>query len=606
LNSSSKERLAPGYDAVTPLHAGSHHTLAGARPADVAGWNGQPQPDQPFELDRVLQNIGETAYRWDPVKDEMLWASNAAAVLDVADVSLIGSGRAFGLRIDSEQAGAHYETVTGGPKPMPDSEVRYRTHYRFLPDGRRGSKSLWLEDTGLCQIGADCRPKLIQGTLRVLHDACEREQRLRLLENHDELTGQLNRTRLTERLAEMLSNTGRNAVQGALLLVAVNDLSLVNETYGYEIGDQVISTIGRRIAQALRGKDCVGRFASNKFGVLLYGCSGPGITLIGRRLMGIVKDRTVETSGGSVATTISVGALTLPEHAGNAQLAIGRALQALETARQNHSDRFTIYQPSERRESERRRAAGIADEIVRALNERRMVLALQPVVTAKEHKTAFHECLLRMRKLDGSVLPAGEFMSVAAQFGLAKLIDCRVLDLAMELLKEMPGLRFALNVSAAAVTNDEWLARLEAIARQDRSLTERITIEIAESTAIANLDEMVDFVGAIKQLGCKVALDGFGTGYSSFRQLRRLGVDMVKIDASFIENLSAQADEGQFVRTLVDLARNFGMATVGEAVSDEATAETLERAGIDYMQGYVFGGPELIWPERERSRFDRA
>ncbi len=167
-------------------------------------------------------------------------------------------------------------------------------------------------------------------------------------------------------------------------------------------------------------------------------------------------------------------------------------------------------------------------------------------------------------------------------------------------------MKLALNVSPAVAHDTAWFSALEATAKMYRSVTERLIIEISESAAIANLEEMVVFVAAVKQLGCQVALDGFGTGYSSFRHLRRLGVDMVKIDASFVEVITSRPDDNYFVRTLVDLARNFGIATVGEGVTDEATAQVLAGAGVTYMQGYLFGGPELTWPEREGIRIDRG
>ncbi|HKZ96196.1 MAG TPA: EAL domain-containing protein [Hyphomicrobiaceae bacterium] len=123
-----------------------------------------------------------------------------------------------------------------------------------------------------------------------------------------------------------------------------------------------------------------------------------------------------------------------------------------------------------------------------------------------------------------------------------------------------------------------------------------MTIEITETAAISDLEETAKFVGALKALGCRVALDDFGAGYTSFRNLRLLGVDMVKIDGSFIQNLGTQAEDELFVRTLIELARSFGITTVGEWVGDEKTAQLLEKAGVSYMQGYFFGAPELAKP----------
>jgi diguanylate cyclase (GGDEF)-like protein len=551
---------------------------------------------KPLDLEQILASVRETAYRWDFASDRIDWAANAQEVLDVADADRIARGRAFALLVDPEQAGARYDGMTGGSHAAPDTELRYCLRYRLLPEGRRGRAANWVEDAGICAIDGEGRPRTAQGTLRVINDRREREERLLYLGSHDELTGQLNRTRLTEELTRFLGSAGRNPAKGAFLLAGVNDLTLINETYGYDVGDEVITIVGRRIGRALRGKDCIGRFSSNKFGIVLTDCSVEGVEAITRRLMAAVRDSVIDTSVGAVAASLSVGAVLLPDHAANAQSAIGRALQALDVARNSRSDRFSLYQPCERRESERRRSVAIADEVVRALNDRRMILALQPIVTSRSHEPELYECLLRMKRLDGSIASAAEFIPVAEQFGLAKLVDHRALELAVDLLASMPEIKLALNVSAATATDSQWLQGLEAFSGKLAGLAERLTIEIAETAAISDLEETAKFVAALKALGCRVALDDFGAGYTSFRNLRKLGVDMVKIDGSFIQNLSMQAEDELFVRTLIDLARSFGITTVGEWVGDEKTARMLENAGVAYMQGYFFGVPELAKP----------
>ena len=205
--------------------------------------------------------------------------------------------------------------------------------------------------------------------------------------------------------------------------------------------------------------------------------------------MAAVRDSVIDTSVGAVATSLSVGAVLLPQHAGNAQTAIARALQALDLARNSHSDRLTVYQHCERRDSERRRAVAIADEVVRALNDRRMILALQPIVTSRSHEPELYECLLRMKRLDGTIASASEFIPVAEQFGLAKLVDHRALELAIELLHSASDIKLALNVSAATATDPQWLQGLEAYFGKGTGLAERLTIEITETAAISDLQE---------------------------------------------------------------------------------------------------------------------
>ena len=268
----------------------------------------------------------------------------------LADSLQLAKGRAFALLVDPEHAGTRYDGITGGPHVQPETRVKYCLHYRFLPDGRRGRSALWVEDTGLCFIDEESRPKRAQGTLRVIDDRREKQERLLFLGSHDELTGQLNRTRLTEELTALLSSAGRAPAKGAFLLAGVNDLTLINETYGFDVGDEVIAIVGRRLGRALRGKDGIGRFSSNKFGVVLHDCDATGVEAIARRLMATVRDSVIDTSVGAVASSISVGGVLLPEHAANAQAAIGRGLQALDIARNNRGDGFALYQPCERRE----------------------------------------------------------------------------------------------------------------------------------------------------------------------------------------------------------------------------------------------------------------
>jgi diguanylate cyclase (GGDEF)-like protein len=547
---------------------------------------------EPLDLEQVLESVRATAYRWNFSTDTIEWAANAAGVLGVDDIAKLRRARAYALHIDPEHAGSRYDGITGAPHAEPGAALRYSLHYRFLPEGRRGKASLWVEDTGVCFTDADGRPMQAQGTLRVIDDR-RRQERTHLSGSHDELTGQLNRTRLTEALTSLLSDASRSPMNGAFLLAGVNDLTLINETYGFDVGDEVITVVGRRLARALRGKDCVGRFSSNKFGIVLHDCEPAGVEAIARRLMATISEGIIDTSVGAVATTISVGAVILPEHASSAQTAIGRALQALDGGRINRGDRFSLYVPCEHKDSERRHNVIMADEIIRALNDRRMMIALQPIVTSRSHEPELYECLLRMRRLDGTVMSAGEFIGVAEQFGLAKLIDYRVLELTIELLRASPKIKLALNVSASTATDPHWMAGLEGFTGKDRSLTERLTVEITETAAISDVKAAVKFVSTLKSLGCRVALDDFGAGYTSFRSLRQLGVDMVKIDGSFIQNLGTDAEDEMFVRTLIDLAKSFGVVTVGEWVGDEKTVELLEKAGVSYMQGYFFGMPEL-------------
>lgn len=382
--------------------------------------------------------------------------------------------------------------------------------------------------------------------------------------------------------------------QGAFVMAAIGNLSLINEMIGFQAGDEVIAAFGARLRGCLRERDCIARYGSNKFGMFLADCEPDQVEFVAGRMIRAVRESPMETSAGAVSANIRLGGVLLPHQAKTLQDTFSGALDALDKARSKRGDSFVLYDSSKGRGEQRKRNIMIVDEVIRALNERRMALSLQPVVRAGGRETAFYECLLRMRMPDGTYVPAADFMGIAEKFGLARMIDHRVVELAVGLLRSAPGLRLSMNVSGETSADPEWLALLRGLAQGDRSITSRMMVEITETSAITDIGESAAFVKTLKELGCQVAIDDFGAGYSSFRNLRALDADMVKIDGSFVEKMADCPHDRFLVRTLADLARNFGMKTVAEWVGDEATARLVEEAGIDFLQGFYFGRPRLV------------
>jgi EAL domain-containing protein (putative c-di-GMP-specific phosphodiesterase class I) len=196
---------------------------------------------------------------------------------------------------------------------------------------------------------------------------------------------------------------------------------------------------------------------------------------------------------------------------------------------------------------------------------------------------------MRVQRADGTPLPVHEVVPLAERLGLVRLLDHRVLELALEELVAAPGLRASLNVSAASTVDPDWWAALGAMLRSHAGVGERLTVEITETAAIHDIDDTRGFVARVKDLGCRIAMDDFGAGHTSFRNLRKLGVDIVKIDGAFVQNLKRSDDDRAFVHTLIDLARRLGLETVAEWVQDEEAAVMLADWGCDYLQGALVG-----------------
>jgi EAL domain-containing protein (putative c-di-GMP-specific phosphodiesterase class I) len=271
------------------------------------------------------------------------------------------------------------------------------------------------------------------------------------------------------------------------------------------------------------------------------------------------------------------------------QEVIVRAHEALDTAKARRRGSFLAHRPSVEREALRRENIRATDEIVAALNERRIHLAYEPVVTARDRTPAFYECLMRVRRTDGIMLAAHDVVPVAERLGLVRLLDHRVLELVVEELIAASTLQASLNVSPASTTDPDWWAGLGALLRTHSGVAERLTIEITESAAIQDIDDTRGFVTRVKDLGGRIAIDDFGAGYTSFRNLRKLGVDMVKIDGAFVQNITRSEDDRAFVQTLVELARRLHLTTVAEWVQTDEAAAALADWGCDYIQGALVG-----------------
>jgi diguanylate cyclase (GGDEF)-like protein len=425
--------------------------------------------------------------------------------------------------------------------------------------------------------------------VRVINERHEHEEKLAYLSRFDALTGEMNRGHLTEVLEASLAEATKQRGSCGFMLVAIDNLARINEAYGFEVADEVISAVAKRLRAKMRGGDQLGRFSGNKFGVIVNNCTPEDMEKAAERLLAGVRDDVVRTSAGPVAITVTIGGVTAPRHARNLNEAIARAQETLISAKSKRLGWYQVYRPNIERDAIRKDNVRAADEIVAALNERRILLAFEPVVETATRNTAFYECLMRIRRADGSLIHAGEVIPVAERLGLVRLLDHRVLELLIHEMVAVPHLRASVNVSPASTTDPDWWSALAASLRAHAGVAERLTVEITEMTAIHDVDETRGFVARVKDLGCRIAIDDFGAGYTSFRNLRKLGVDIIKIDGAYVQNMMRSEDDQAFVRTLIDLAQRLGLRTVAEWVQDEEAAKQLEAWGCDYLQGKLIG-----------------
>jgi EAL domain-containing protein (putative c-di-GMP-specific phosphodiesterase class I) len=323
--------------------------------------------------------------------------------------------------------------------------------------------------------------------------------------------------------------------------------------------------------------------------VILNNCTPEDMERACERLLAGVRDDVVRTPAGPVAVTVTIGGVNAPRHARTVPEVFVRAQEALESAKAKRLGSHQVYRPNVERDVQRRDNVRAADEIVSALNERRILLAFEPVVDARSRVPLFHKCLMRIRRADGSLIRAHDVIPVAERLGLVRMLDHRVLELLVSEMIAVPTLAASLNVSPASTTDPDWWSALGAMLRANKSVAERLTIEITEMAAIHDIDGTRGFVSRVKDLGCRIAIDDFGAGYTSFRNLRKLGVDIIKIDGAYVQDLTRSEDDRAFVLTLIELARRLGLKTIAEWVQDEESAALLTQWGCDYLQGALVG-----------------
>src|SRR4029077_13153640 len=253
------------------------------------------------------RSIGDVAYEWQLGTDALVWSGNAAEVLGI-DPGEIASGRAFERHVDVAGGLSRTEIVQQATRRDTGKGVPYQIQYAL----KRGDEKIWLEDTGRWFAGADGKPKYANGIIRAINERHERQRWLEQRAKFDPLTGELNRIYLTEGLGAALDEAVRFRSSCGFMLVAIDHLGHLNEAYGFDVADEVIAQVGKRIRARLRGKDSLGRYSGNKFGVVLASCTPDALSIAAERLLAGVRDEPFYTAAGPIAVTTTIGGVNAP------------------------------------------------------------------------------------------------------------------------------------------------------------------------------------------------------------------------------------------------------------------------------------------------------
>lgn len=392
-----------------------------------------------------------------------------------------------------------------------------------------------------------------------------------------------------QELARSIVNARQDNIEGAAFIVSINNLAMIMTAFGHDGAQKVMTQVIDLLRALCKPEDKVERLNRDQVGIILHACTKEEAAVYARKFHSAIQDYGTTSLVGALHVTCSIGSVNFPSAAETASDALDKAYIAL------HSTYGISYRGYDETRDEGvlcRQQMGLANYLRRAIQENRLRLAFQPIIDAASGKVGHYEALLRIIAEDGKITSAGALIPVAERMGLIDTIDHLVFDLVVAELLVSPQIVLAFNVSNITTDNPLWLEHATAVLKDHPSVAQRMIVEITETAAQRDLRRTAYFVASLQALGCQVALDDFGSGYTSFRQLKALSVDMVKIDGAFIKDLSDNADNRFFVKTLLDFAKGFGLTTVAEYVEKGEIAKMLMELGIDYMQGYYFGKPE--------------
>jgi diguanylate cyclase (GGDEF)-like protein len=422
---------------------------------------------------------------------------------------------------------------------------------------------------------------------------------------HDALTGLPNRTLLHDRIDQAIHQADRELVPAALLLLDLDRFKEVNDTLGHHYGDQLLVQVGERLRGRLRQVDTVARLGGDEFAVLLPRIqTAEGAVAVASKLLAGF-DEPFRLEDLALEVEASIGVAVYPEHGSDPDELLQRADIAMYAAKDTHAG-FVLFDPKQDQHSPRRLA--LLGELRRAIDQQQLLLHYQPKVDAHTSRVLGVEALVRWQHPEHGLIPPGEFIPLAERTGLIGPLTHYVLDAALHQCRDWRQdgheLPVAVNVSARRLLDLDFPGEVAGLLTHWRVPARLLMVEITESTIMADPTHAIQILGRLNEMGVQLSIDDFGTGYSSMAYLKTLPVHELKVDRSFVAQMTSDSRDAVIVHSTIDLGRNLGLRVVAEGVEDSLTLQHLDLLGCHAAQGYHISRPmpaeDLIdWLEQQ-------
>lgn len=447
----------------------------------------------------------------------------------------------------------------------------------------------------------------------VARDISKRKQleaKLLYLADHDPLTHLFGRRRFQEELGRELARARRQRTVGALLFIDLDEFKYVNDSLGHNAGDQLLVSVAKLLSSRLRESDLIARLGGDEFGILLPDSKPRQAQQVAGQLLEAIRHHAIMVEGQPVGITASIGIALYPKQGKTVEELSSRADLAMYQAKVRGRNGFVVYTPDKDWQAQVALRLSGEKQIREALEKERFLLHAQPIMDLRSGRIVQYEVLVRMLDDQDRLVMPGAFIGIAERFGLIHALESWVVSHAVRVLRQLMDagrdVRMSVNLSGKSLSNSELVVTIQREIADSGVDPSRLTFEVTETAAITDTSEALNFATALKELGCKLALDDFGVGFLSLHHLKYLPVDYLKIDGSFVRDLPRNRVDQHLVKTIVEVSRALNKNTIAEFVSDEETVCLLRECGVDYAQGYHIGRPGPVSQILEATRPERS
>jgi len=414
--------------------------------------------------------------------------------------------------------------------------------------------------------------------------------------SHDPLTGLINRREIERLLEQALVTVRAEGGTHSLCYIDLDYFKLVNDGLGHAAGDQLLRSFADYLVGAVRDGDWVGRLGGDEFALFLANATQDEAKQVLQRVVRTLGQVAFQHGEGAPKVSCSIGVVEVTAEAPDVNWLMSAADSACYAAKEAGRNRVHCYNESRMALDERRREAERLANVSSAIAENRMLLYAQRIERVGDPDFLHYEVLVRMRSPEGVLQGPGEFMGAVERYGMGMSLDRHVLSLLFRHLQVCPAHVQQLglcnvNVSAQSIAEPSFLAFVTDLLERNRGLARKLCFEITETAAVSNIEQARTFIDAVKARGCRMALDDFGSGLSSFGYLRQLPADMLKIDGVFVRDMNLDPVNRAAVRAITEVGRELHMMVVAEWVESAVVADQLAQMGVEGLQGYAIERP---------------